>query len=246
MSTAAIIAANAAAAARQAEDRVTNHLLGRNAVSPERATLYAPDGAPEARALVSLLDRGAVREAGEGRYWLDRDALNNPLRGQKRLLLVSVIAALLVLMGALLLLLARDRRDDEGRGWTVDPPSPAGVALIHTGRKGVEWEIRCRAAPADLMVVTTDRARGETVELSLDGESFPLQVKLQDGGAGVFAFGAVTPALLQVLQDGAEVRVRNGTRGRRLGTLTAAHAEPFVESCRTLQQGAGAPAPTAP
>ena len=243
MSTAAIIAANAAAAARAAEDRVTSHLLGHNAVSAERATVYAPDGAPEARALVSLLDRGAVRAAGEGRYWLDREALNSSFSGRKGLALVSVIAVLLVLAGALLLDRGRDPPDDAGRGWTADPLSPAGVALIHTGRKGIEWEIRCRATPADLMVVTTDRARREAVELSLDGQLFPLQVELQDGGAGVFAFGAVTPAFLQVLQDGAEVRVRNGRRLRRLGALSAAQAAPFVESCRRLQQGAAPATP---
>jgi hypothetical protein len=119
------------------------------------------------------------------------------------------------------------------------------VALIHTGRRDVEWEIRCRATPADLMVVTTDRPHGE-VELRVDGQSFPLEVQAPDGGAGVFAFGAVTPAFLEALQDGAEIEVRHGPRQRRLGALDAAQAAPFVEGCRDLQQPAAGPPLAAP
>jgi hypothetical protein len=197
---------------------------------------------------VRLLDRQVVREAGDGRYWVDQDALKHGFGGRTGLLLgaVLLLAAVLILAGVMLLPQeAAERRQEADRGWTADPLSPSGVALIHTGRKGVEWEIRCRATPADLMVVTTDRPRGE-VELRVDGQSFPLEVPARDGGAGVFAFGAVTPAFLEALQDGAEIEVRHGPRQRGLGALSAAQAAPFVEGCRDLQQPAARPSPAAP
>jgi hypothetical protein len=236
-----MIAASAAAAAREAEERLAGKLLSLNAVSLERAVVFAPEDADEARALVRLLDRGVAHGAGEGRYWLDQAAMNAGFGGRRGLALALLVASALVLVAVGLVLLARDGRETR---WRVDPLSPRGIALIHSGGRGVEWEIRCRAAPADLMIVTTARPRRATaIELRIDDQSAPLRVEAEDGGAGVFAFGAVTPALLQALSDGGQVRVRYGRKQRRrLGEVPPALGAAFTQGCARLQAEA-APAP---
>lgn len=239
MSTVTIIAASAAAAQREAEDRVTGRLLAQEAVSESRAVPLSPDRAPEARALVRLLERGVVREAGEGRYWLDAVALRGGVGKNKAVTSLLILAAMLVGLGVLLVVLSsQERREDAAAAWRSDPLSGAGVALIHQGRRGVEWEIRCRAAPADLMVVTTARPRNEAaMDLRVDDRSFPLQVDPEDAGAGVFAFGPVTPAFLGAVEDGGAIEVRYGERTRSLGQLTPAQGGAFADGCRQLQQG---------
>ena len=239
MSTVTIIAASAAAAQREAEDRLTGRLLAQNANAEDRAVPLSPDRAPEARALVRLLERGVVREAGDGRYWIDAAALRGDGR-KKAITSMALLAAVLVSLGALLMVLAsRERQDGAATAWRSDPLSGAGVALIHTGRRGIEWEIRCRTSPADLMVVTTAQAPAEpAVDLRVDDRDFPLQIDPEDAGAGVFAFGPVTPAFVSAVQDGGAVEVRYGGRTRSLGQLTPAQGAAFADGCRQLQQGA--------
>ena len=197
----------------------------------------APEDGTEARALVRLLDRGVVREAGAGRYWIDQGAMQAGSSRTQRVVLAAAAAAALLLAGILLLARARDGGEDPR--WRLDPPSTAGVALIHTAPKGAEWEVRCRTA-SDLMVVTSARVRrADAIDLEADGAVVRLGIDPRDGGAGVFAFGEATPAFLLALEDGARIRVRYGrSQSRRLGEVPAPLGARFVEGCRA-QRGAG-------
>ena len=96
-----------AAAAAKAEKRVVEHLRMRGAKSKGGATAYAPESAAAARALVRLLDRGAVVEAAEGRYWFDEKAYETGVSAKRRAARIIVVVAAAVaalLMGVLLLM----------------------------------------------------------------------------------------------------------------------------------------------
>ena len=241
MGTGVIIAANVAARQREAEERLTGKLLARDAVSAERATVVAPEGAEEARALVRLLDGGVVREAGGGRFWIDRSAIESGFGGNAKVALLTVALALLVVMAVLVLVLTREQRraGETGDRWRSYPPTAEGAALVYSGRRRVEWEIRCRASPTDLMVVTTARPRRRATEIRMevDGQTLPLQIERDDGQAGVTAFGPVTPAMLEAMRDGAEVRMRYGNSRRRLRELPPAQGAAFADACARLQVG---------
>jgi hypothetical protein len=144
MNTAVLIAASgAAAAAREADERLLEKLLSQDAVSESRAVLLAPENSAEARALVRLLERGVLREAGGGRYWIDPLAPRVGGGLKRRRAAVLLAASVLVFAGFLFLLAGRDRHASAG----------PGVTLVHAAgyvaERGPEgWLLRPSAAAA--------------------------------------------------------------------------------------------------
>ena len=54
-----------------ARHRLIDRFVEADAVRPDAAIAYEPDRSLDRRALERLLDRGVIRAAGDGRYYLD-------------------------------------------------------------------------------------------------------------------------------------------------------------------------------
>lgn len=97
-----MIAPLIAAIGVQGQRRVTAHFLAQHAISAEESVPYVPRGA-EARQFGYLLDKGVVREAMAGSYWLDRAAYA-ALEERRRRVVMPIIATLLIAIAGLILL----------------------------------------------------------------------------------------------------------------------------------------------
>ena len=100
------MATGAAAAIARARRDVQHHFFSQDAVRPDRAVAFEPSRMIERRQFERMLDRGIIREAKPGSYWLDVvaydvDLTNRHLR-VKIALLVVIVALLIVLLLPLL------------------------------------------------------------------------------------------------------------------------------------------------
>lgn len=86
----------------QVRDRVADHLVLRQAISPPSAVAYAPEGRFERWLFQRLLRRGAIVEARPGRYFLDVAAYHRFANRWGGLAVPAGLAALVV--AALLML----------------------------------------------------------------------------------------------------------------------------------------------
>ena len=100
----ATTAAFVAAAAARARREICDGLEQAGAVDGARAMPYEPTSKMQERQLVRLIDDGVVRQAGEGRYWLDRQALAAETAGRARGMKFGI--ALLAGVGVIVLALA--------------------------------------------------------------------------------------------------------------------------------------------
>jgi hypothetical protein len=107
MATSAATAAAAVAARAQRE--VREHFEKQNAFDAEHAVPYdAPDRMHE-RQRDLLIGRGILRETGDGRYWIDRDAmrLDEERRRAAAMLVLKIIVIGIVIAIAVAAILAR-------------------------------------------------------------------------------------------------------------------------------------------
>ena len=98
------MATGAAAAVGAAIRRIISHLMGANAVSPERAIYFVPDRRLQRRILARLIRRGVIGETEPDTYYIDipvYDRWRRSMRGRAALLIGGV-----VLLGAVAALLA--------------------------------------------------------------------------------------------------------------------------------------------
>jgi len=100
------MATAAAAMMAKAQREVQQYLEEKTAFDVESAVAYpAPDPAHRAQ-LNALVRRGIVRDTGEGRYWVDRNAITVEKRFQTAVLKVvlATVAAAMILGFAIKLL----------------------------------------------------------------------------------------------------------------------------------------------
>lgn len=118
-------------------------------------------------------------------------------------------------------------------GWRLDPPTRSGVALVYTDRRGSEWEIRCRAAPADLQFFSASLKPPVDSHLVLvvGREQFPLRFDDRHDGSGAYAYGFVTPRFLAAARAGRPVSLLSGGEQTRLSEIPASLSVPFAAAC---------------
>jgi len=96
------VGAAAAAVAARAIREIREHFEKHNAFDSEHAVAYdAPDGM-HARQRDLLVGRGILRETGDGRYWLDREAMlldDERRRAAAMLVLKMVVIGTVVAIG---------------------------------------------------------------------------------------------------------------------------------------------------
>jgi len=93
-------AANVVAAAiARARREVRSHFETRNADSPAKAVAYAAPDRLHQRQFDLLVGRGILCSTGDGRYWLDREAIRREEERRreafKKVLLVVIIAMII-------------------------------------------------------------------------------------------------------------------------------------------------------
>ena len=108
----AIMAAQRAAIAAAERDMVTAFRVG-DATRPERARTLEELGVKHGGLVTALVERGWVREAGPGLFWLDERKVAEPSRagssGLKVALVVTAIATVVLVALALYLSLRAPR-----------------------------------------------------------------------------------------------------------------------------------------
>jgi 4-amino-4-deoxy-L-arabinose transferase-like glycosyltransferase len=99
-----LMSAAIVAAIYKAEREITGHFMQMHAVAPGDAVAFVPGNRSVRNQLDRMLARGAIKQAGQGLYWLDIPAYNaDRQRRRSRLvpiaILVAVIAALALTLG---------------------------------------------------------------------------------------------------------------------------------------------------
>jgi hypothetical protein len=116
----AIMAANAAAAAAAAQQRQLDAFRVAGATAPERAQRPETIGLSRDDTFERLMQEGVLRDAGDGRVWLDEAALIARRRVRSpRSTRIAVVIGLLVavlLVGLAVLLMARSGGAPPGGG----------------------------------------------------------------------------------------------------------------------------------
>jgi hypothetical protein len=100
------MATGAAAAIARARRDVQHQFFSQDAVRPDRAITFDPSRMIEQRQFERMLDRGIIREAAPGRYWLDVVAYDVDLTDRHRRVKTALLAVIVVLIVVLLLPLA--------------------------------------------------------------------------------------------------------------------------------------------
>ena len=93
------MATAAAALIARARREIQHHFFAEDAVRPERAIPFTPTNRIERRQFEKLIARGAVREEGGGRYWIDVVAYDIDLQRRHRIvrnILLIVAVAMIV------------------------------------------------------------------------------------------------------------------------------------------------------
>ncbi|MBO9711378.1 hypothetical protein [Sphingomonas sp.] len=98
--------AAAAAGAARARRQIIAYFHATHAIGAEDAVAYQPQRFVEQRVFDRMLRSGVVRQAGEGRYWLDLDALRAEEERRRRIM-VPVLIAVSVAMAVILVLFYR-------------------------------------------------------------------------------------------------------------------------------------------
>jgi hypothetical protein len=92
-----------AAMALQARRRIADHFCVQHAIGAEDAVAFVPQSRIDRGQFERMLGRGIVREAGEGRYWLDIQAYHDEIESQRRKLVPIVIVVAVITAGLILL-----------------------------------------------------------------------------------------------------------------------------------------------
>lgn len=87
-------AAAVAAAVARARRQVEEHFSEAGAFDPMHAVGYDPPDHLHARQFEMLVGRGIVRETGEGRYWVDRDAMR--VENQRRMAALRIVFVIII------------------------------------------------------------------------------------------------------------------------------------------------------
>lgn len=85
--------------AARARREVREHFEARDAYSPESAVGFDPRSPLHQRQLDYLIGRGIARPTGEGRYWLDRDAMRREeerRRAALKLVLIMIVVGIAI------------------------------------------------------------------------------------------------------------------------------------------------------
>lgn len=95
MATSAVAAV--AAAVGRAQREVREHFEDAGALSPDRAASYDPPSNLHEKQFQLLVGRGVLRDAGNGRFWIDRQVVGleaDQRRRALKMLLVIILAGL--------------------------------------------------------------------------------------------------------------------------------------------------------
>jgi len=101
------MATAAAAAMARARREVQHHFFSQDAVRPDRAVPFQPARRIEQRLFQGMLNRGIIREAQPGTYWLDVVAYDIDLSGRYHRIKIALAFALVALAIALAIPLLR-------------------------------------------------------------------------------------------------------------------------------------------
>jgi len=96
------MASAAAALIARARREIQHHFFEADAVRPDRAISFAPANGFERRMFDRYQQRGIVREASGGRYWMNVVAYDLDLRCRHRRIRNLLLAIILVLIVAIL------------------------------------------------------------------------------------------------------------------------------------------------
>ncbi|NUQ16982.1 MAG: hypothetical protein HOP95_00780 [Sphingomonas sp.] len=97
------MATGAAAAIARARRDVQHQFFSQDAVRPDRAIAFEPSRLIEQRQFERMLDRGIIREAAPGRYWLDVVAYDVDLTQRHQRVKIALLAIIVILLIVLLL-----------------------------------------------------------------------------------------------------------------------------------------------
>ena len=86
----------------RARRRIADHFYVQHAIGAEDAVAFVPQSRIERGQFERMLARGVVRQAGEGRYWLDIDAYRGEIESQRRKLVPIVIILTVIFAGLIL------------------------------------------------------------------------------------------------------------------------------------------------
>jgi hypothetical protein len=101
------MATSAAAAMARARRDIQHHFFSHDAVRPDRAVDFEPERMIERRQFERMLDRGIIRQANDGRYWLDVVAYDVDLTARYQRVKIALLIVLLVFVITLLIPLLR-------------------------------------------------------------------------------------------------------------------------------------------
>jgi ferric-dicitrate binding protein FerR (iron transport regulator) len=103
------VGAAAAAAAARAQREMREHFEKQNAFDPEHAVAYEPTDRIHERQRDLLIGRGILRETGDGRYWIDREAtrLDEERRRAAAILVVKIVVIATVIGIGVIAILSR-------------------------------------------------------------------------------------------------------------------------------------------
>ncbi|MDV3455595.1 hypothetical protein RZN05_01260 [Sphingomonas sp. HF-S4] len=87
----------------RARRRIADHFTVQHATSADDAVAFVPQSRIERSQFERMLARGVVREAGEGRYWLDIQAYQGEIESRRRKLVPIVIILTVIAAGLILL-----------------------------------------------------------------------------------------------------------------------------------------------
>ena len=97
------MATGAAAAIARARRDVQHHFFSQDAVRPDRAVAFEPSRMIEQRQFDRMLDRGIIREAKPGCYWIDVVAYDVDLTNRHHRVKIALLAVIFALLIVLLL-----------------------------------------------------------------------------------------------------------------------------------------------
>lgn len=95
-----VVAAAGAARAR-AQREVVSYFMSSNAVVPDQAVPFTPDGRLAQKCFDRFLDVGVIQPASNGGYYLDIPAYDAYRRGQRRMIVVILLIGPAVMAAAI-------------------------------------------------------------------------------------------------------------------------------------------------
>jgi len=90
------MATGAAAAIARARRDVQHHFFSQDAVRPDRAVAFESSRTIEQRQFERMIDRGIIREAKPGAYWLDVVAYDVDLQQRYKRVRIALIVVLII------------------------------------------------------------------------------------------------------------------------------------------------------